>query len=344
VSTLVLPYTAVANQVAPSASYNANDAAIVAWANGNIDNTNIGSAGIFASQIKPTTGTQATFGATATGVGYKFLANDATAVPLTVSGVSGQSADIFDVTLTSGGNKVFSVVSSGVTGTTALAALSLPPAAVAGDFVVQRTASAGAAWFGGASQRGSIDFGTSTAGQFTISAATAFNGFISTVGIVYGSYTATPSAPGTSSTGDGVFQRTASTGALFLGGATDFMAMDYSLNTSGHVTMLLKSGAGAPLNCGAITNISDASLKENVVPISGALAILEQLKPSSFTWINDGQPDYGFLAQDVEAVLPDAVSDVGELKGINYAAITPWNTAAIVQIATMLKAAGIAGF
>lgn len=112
-STLTIPNPIVAGTPINSSPVNANFAAIATWANGNVDNSNIGALGLYASQIKPLTAAQATFGATATGVGYKFLANDATATPLTVSGVSAQSVDIQQWTPTSGGSVVTAIDKNG---------------------------------------------------------------------------------------------------------------------------------------------------------------------------------------------------------------------------------------
>ena len=98
---------------------------------------------IYPSQILPITSGQATFGATATSVAYKFSANDATAIGLIVSSVSAASANtlqvnmgasqsvtgllvngaasitgnIFEVDLTSGGQKALWVNSVGILNT-----------------------------------------------------------------------------------------------------------------------------------------------------------------------------------------------------------------------------------
>lgn len=57
-------------EVLTQAAMNANPNALTAWST-NIDNTNIGSAGLFATNLKPTTGAQATFGGS---VSYTFPA------------------------------------------------------------------------------------------------------------------------------------------------------------------------------------------------------------------------------------------------------------------------------
>lgn len=70
-STVSIPYSFAASTDAVASQVNANFTALAAIINGNIDNTNIGPAGLFASQVVPTTTGQATFGGT---VAYAFPA------------------------------------------------------------------------------------------------------------------------------------------------------------------------------------------------------------------------------------------------------------------------------
>jgi hypothetical protein len=53
---------------------------------------------------------------------------------------------------------------------------------------------------------------------------------------------------------------------------------------------------------------SDYRLKENVAPMVGALAKVQQLKPSTYTWKVDGSDGQGFIAHELQAVIPDAVT------------------------------------
>lgn len=53
---------------------------------------------------------------------------------------------------------------------------------------------------------------------------------------------------------------------------------------------------------------SDYRLKENVAPMTGALAKVEQLKPVTYTWKVDGSAGQGFIAHELQAVVPDAVT------------------------------------
>ena len=100
-------------------------------------------------------------------------------------------------------------------------------------------------------------------------------------------------------------------------------------------------------------DVSDQSLKENVVTIDNALDKVLQLEGRYFTWINENQSDdrqIGFIAQEVEAVVPELVttSDTG-IKGMSYGKATALLVEAIKeQQATIqalqdrLDAAGIA--
>jgi hypothetical protein len=52
---------------------------------------------------------------------------------------------------------------------------------------------------------------------------------------------------------------------------------------------------------------SDYRLKENVNPISGALDKVKLLRPVTYTWKNAGTPGEGFIAHELQAVVPSAV-------------------------------------
>ena len=77
-------------------------------------------------------------------------------------------------------------------------------------------------------------------------------------------------------------------------------------------------------NVGAITSngsstsyvtSSDYRLKENVQPMTGALATVALLKPCTYTWKADGSAGQGFIAHELQEVVPDAVN--GEKDAVN---------------------------
>jgi hypothetical protein len=53
---------------------------------------------------------------------------------------------------------------------------------------------------------------------------------------------------------------------------------------------------------------SDYRLKENIVPMTGALAKVAQLKPVTYKWKLNGSDGQGFIAHELQAVVPDCVT------------------------------------
>jgi hypothetical protein len=58
----------------------------------------------------------------------------------------------------------------------------------------------------------------------------------------------------------------------------------------------------------AYTTSSDYRMKENIAPMTGALAAVSQLKPCTYTWKEDGKAGQGFIAHELQVVVPDCVS------------------------------------
>lgn len=64
---------------------------------------------------------------------------------------------------------------------------------------------------------------------------------------------------------------------------------------------------------------SDESMKDNVEDLTDVAKILAELRAVSFDWKDSGQRGHGFIAQDVEKVLPDIVHKRGDgLLGLDY--------------------------
>ena len=60
-------------------------------------------------------------------------------------------------------------------------------------------------------------------------------------------------------------------------------------------------------------NISDQRLKENIATITDPIAKIKALKGRTFTWKSEARmregTHYGFVAQEVESVIPDLIVD-----------------------------------
>jgi hypothetical protein len=68
---------------------------------------------------------------------------------------------------------------------------------------------------------------------------------------------------------------------------------------------------GTIVRSGSSTNYntsSDYRLKENIVPMTGALATVQALKPVTYKWKIDGSDGQGFIAHELQAIVPDCVT------------------------------------
>ena len=85
-------------------------------------------------------------------------------------------------------------------------------------------------------------------------------------------------------------------------------------------TERLEVNGGTITANGTFNNTSDERLKKNVEPIQNALADICQLEGVTFDWKDSGASGQGFIAQQVEPIIPDVVNtdeDDG-MKSVNY--------------------------
>ena len=92
---------------------------------------------------------------------------------------------------------------------------------------------------------------------------------------------------------------------------------------------------------------SDYRLKENIAPMTGALAKVSALKPVTYNWKSDGSSSQGFIAHELAEVSPecvggekDAVDANGNPKyqGIDTSFLVATLTAAIQEQQTLITA------
>jgi len=87
-------------------------------------------------------------------------------------------------------------------------------------------------------------------------------------------------------------------------------------NTGGFATFYNSSGVqqGAIIQTNSTTTAyqtsSDYRLKENVAPMVGALNTVAKLKPVTYTWISTQEEGQGFIAHELQEIVPDCVSGV----------------------------------
>jgi len=153
-----------------------------------------------------------------------------------------------------------------------------------------------------------------------------------------------PSITTTGDTNTGIFFPAADTIAFSEGGA-EAMRIDTSGNLLVGATAAVSStrsgtqvvpSGGINISCGAVTTLSylmafingngtvgninvngsatayatssDYRLKNTIAPMTGALAKVALLKPVTYKWNSDGSSGEGFIAHELQAVVPDCVT------------------------------------
>jgi len=116
-------------------------------------------------------------------------------------------------------------------------------------------------------------------------------------------------------------------------------------NSNGIVGGISTSGSSTSFN-----TASDYRLKENVLPMTNALATITALKPVTYKWKIDGSDGQGFIAHELQAVVPDAVTGKKDAvdaegnphyQGVDTSYIVATLTAAIQELKATVDAQAI---
>jgi len=102
------------------------------------------------------------------------------------------------------------------------------------------------------------------------------------------------------------------------GSAAAIETFHTSTATQNHLQFNNGSVVGAISTNGSSTSYntsSDYRLKENIAPMTGALAKVAQLKPVTYKWKVDGSSGQGFIAHELQAIVPDCVT--GQKDGVD---------------------------
>jgi hypothetical protein len=194
---------------------------------------------------------------------------------------------------------------------------------------IQLVSSAGSSYIG--TKTNSIEFLVNSAGNYAGSFDT--NGYFyvngtSQIGQISGYFN------GAAVSGIGLQTSRASTGS-------NFMVFN---NNAGSIAGFIQHNGTTTVN---YSTSSDYRLKENIAPMTGALAKVAQLKPVTYTWKNtDGEQGEGFIAHELAEVCPlavsgekDAMNENGLIKaqGIDSSKLVAILTAAIQEQQTLIE-------
>ena len=88
--------------------------------------------------------------------------------------------------------------------------------------------------------------------------------------------------------------------------------------------------------------VSDKRFKKDIHTISGSMNKILQLRPTEFTWIEQEKQDVGFIAQEVEEIIPEIINttrgmiedekETEEMKTISYQKFVPYLVDTIQQL------------
>ena len=102
------------------------------------------------------------------------------------------------------------------------------------------------------------------------------------------------------------------TGNVTYGPGYYFSSSTSSLVSYTALTFPITIYSTGPVVGGSFSASSDRRIKENIETVRNALEIINELRPVSFNYIdklkNGGKKAHGFIAQEVEDVLPDAIN------------------------------------
>ena len=132
-----------------------------------------------------------------------------------------------------------------------------------------------------------------------------------------------------------------STGSISLDGTGLAEAASFATNTVGGAKLTLAPGSitdvsglinfgdedlttTGSLTCANVITSSDERLKKDIVPIADACSKVASLRGVNFSWTTTDKADVGVIAQEVQAVVPEAVSvqSSGYL-GVDYQRLVP---------------------
>jgi hypothetical protein len=135
-------------------------------------------------------------------------------------------------------------------------------------------------------------------GNFLVGGATTTTGFAVIKGVTYGEFYISMNHPTSTPSGYGY---------------ADF------LYNGGLIGNISQNGTTAV----AYNTTSDYRLKENVAPMTGALAKVLELNPVTYTWKVDGSAGQGFIAHELQTICPDAVTGEKDATEIRQVEVSP---------------------
>jgi hypothetical protein len=146
----------------------------------------------------------------------------------------------------------------------------------------------------------------------------------------------------------------AGTSGIDIRSATNVTLWGLNATSGNHIRFFTDNGsaavaAGIISSSGSVTSYavtSDYRLKQNVAPLQNGLKTISELKPCSYNYIEGNQYSEGFIAHELQAVVPhavtgekDAVDANGkpEYQAVDSSFLVPHLVAAIQELSAQVK-------
>ena len=114
-----------------------------------------------------------------------------------------------------------------------------------------------------------------------------------------------------------------------------FISYDFSRNIIFNETTIKNT-----LNVKRLNTTSDIRLKENILPIERGLDTISNINTYSFNFKKSNRKVYGVIAQEIEEILPNLVTEIDGIKRVDYTQLTPILIKSVQELKvenTMLK-------
>ena len=102
----------------------------------------------------------------------------------------------------------------------------------------------------------------------------------------------------------------------------------YKLNVDGNI------------KCTSLFQTSDQRFKKNIEPIANIIDSINKILPVSYTTIENNKNKYGFIAQDLQKILPNVVNipqDNNDMYSIDYISLIPLLTKSIQELSSIVS-------
>jgi hypothetical protein len=134
---------------------------------------------------------------------------------------------------------------------------------------------------------------------------------------------------------------------------THGMWLQQTVDTGAASAVIFANAAGAAVgsistsaSATGYNTSSDVRLKHAIAPLAGALERVRALRPVAFRWNADDSQGHGFLAHELQQVIPEAVTGEPDEVGpqgeivpqqVDHSKLVPWLTAACQELAQQVQ-------